>query len=71
MPRPFNERQSLEKERSELPGQIAAYQQELADTPPMPEFKARRERLAWQVRERQKRLADVTAKLATIRDEGN
>jgi hypothetical protein len=66
MPRPFNERQALEKERSELPGQIAAYRQELADTPTIPEFKARRERMEWQIREREKRLVAVTARLAAL-----
>jgi len=29
MPAPINERQALERERAELPGQIAAYQREL------------------------------------------
>ena len=40
MPTPPNERQSLEQELAELPKQIAAYRQELADTPALPEFKA-------------------------------
>jgi hypothetical protein len=64
VPTPPNERRSLEAELAEIPGQIAAYRQELADTPTLAEFKARRERLDWQIRERQKRLADVTARLA-------
>jgi hypothetical protein len=33
MPRPVNERQSLEQERAELPGQLTANQRELAVTP--------------------------------------
>jgi hypothetical protein len=60
MPRPFNERQSLEQERTEIPGQIAAYRQELENGRP---HKARRERLEWQIREREKRLAEVEARL--------
>jgi hypothetical protein len=47
MPRPRTERQALEEERAEIPAQIAAYRQELADTPTSPEYKARRERLDW------------------------
>jgi hypothetical protein len=43
MSTPPNERQSLEQELAELPKQIAAYRQELADTPALPEFKASRE----------------------------
>jgi len=34
MPRPLNVRQSLEQERAELLGQLAAYQRELDATPP-------------------------------------
>jgi hypothetical protein len=45
MPRPRNEKQALEEELAALPSQIAAYRQELADTSPSPEYKARRERL--------------------------
>jgi hypothetical protein len=48
MPRPLNERRSLELE--------------LAGTPTTPEFKARREWLDWQIRERGKRLAEVEAR---------
>jgi septal ring factor EnvC (AmiA/AmiB activator) len=62
MPRPLNERQSLERERAELPSQIAVYEADLDATPP--EHKARRERLAWQLRRAQKRLAEVEARLA-------
>jgi hypothetical protein len=70
MPRPLNERQSLEQELAELPVQIAVYRQELADTPTLPEFKARRERLDWQARNSQKRLAAIRARLAAIVAEG-
>ncbi len=62
MPAPTNERQSLERERAELPSQIAAYEAELDATPP--EHKTRREMLAWQLRRAQKRLAEVEARLA-------
>jgi len=64
MPRPLNERQSLEQERAELPSQIAAYESELDATPP--EHTARRERLVWQLRRAQKRLAEIEARLAAI-----
>jgi hypothetical protein len=64
MPRPLNERQSLEQERAEIPAQIAAYRQELENGRPS---KARRERLEWQIREREKRLADVGGKAGEIR----
>ncbi len=63
MPAPTNERQSLERERAELPGQIVAYESELDAT--SPEHTARRERLVWQLRRAQKRLAEVEARLAT------
>ncbi len=62
MPAPTNERQSLERERAELPGQLAAHQRKLDATPP--EHKARRERLAWQIRRVQKRLAEIEGRLA-------
>jgi chromosome segregation ATPase len=65
MPRPMNEQQSLEQERAELPGQLAAHQAELDATPP--ENKARRERLEWQIRRMQKRLAEVEARLGLNR----
>jgi hypothetical protein len=61
MPRRLNERQALEQERAEIPGQVAAYRQELENGRP---HKARRERLEWQIREREKRLAEVEARLA-------
>jgi hypothetical protein len=50
--RPLNERQSLEQERAEIPSPIAAYRQELQKGRPP---KARRERLEWQIRQREKR----------------
>jgi len=64
MPRPTNDRQSLERElREELPAQLAGYQQELtaglAD-------KTRREWLEWHIRRVQKRMADVEARLAKV-----
>jgi septal ring factor EnvC (AmiA/AmiB activator) len=58
---PTNERQALERERDELPGQISAHQAKLAATPT--ENKARRERLAWQIRRDRKRLAEIDALL--------
>jgi hypothetical protein len=69
MPRPMNERQALEEERAEIPGQIVAHRRELAATPTTTEFKARRERLDWQIREREKRLAEIAARLAAMRAE--
>ena len=57
MPAPTNERQSLERERAELPSQLAAHQAQLDATPP--ENKARRERLEWQIRRVQNRMAEV------------
>jgi hypothetical protein len=64
MPRPRNERQSLERElREESPAQLAAYRQEL-ETPPI--SKTRREFLEWHIRRVQKRMADLEARLAKI-----
>jgi chromosome segregation ATPase len=68
MPAPTNERQSLERERAELPGQLARYQKELDATPP--EQRERRERLAWQIRRIKKRTADLEARLAALASEG-
>jgi hypothetical protein len=45
MPRPRSERQFLEAELAELPGQIAGYERELAATPA--EDKTRWEWLEW------------------------
>ena len=64
MPAPTNERQSLERERAELPSQLTAHQAQLDATPP--ENKARRERLEWQIRRMQKRMAEVERRLAGI-----
>ena len=68
MPRPLNERQFLEHElREELPAQLAAYRQELENAPVI--SRARRERLEWQIREREKRLAEVEMRLAKVSTE--
>jgi chromosome segregation ATPase len=62
--RPLSERQALERERAELPGQISAHQAELAATPAANQ--ARRERLDWQIRNLQKRPGAIEAQLAAI-----
>jgi len=64
MPPAHNERQRLEQERAELPVQIIDRQSELAITPA--EHTARRERIAWQIRRLQKRLAEIEARLAAV-----
>ena len=61
MPAPTNERQALERERDELPAQVANYQRELDATPV--EHKERRERIEWQIRRVRKRMAAVHARL--------
>jgi len=61
VPRARNERQALEHEREELAGQLADYRRELDLTPL--EFQERRERLAWQIRRAEKRMAEVEARL--------
>jgi hypothetical protein len=61
MPAPTNERQALERERAELPAQVANYQRELDATPP--EYKERRERLEWQIRRVRKRMGEIAARL--------
>jgi hypothetical protein len=61
MPLPANERQSLERERAELPAHVANYQRELDATPQ--ENRERRERLAWQIRRVKKRMAEVQERL--------
>jgi hypothetical protein len=61
MPRPLSERQALERERDELPGQIETYQRELLATPV--EEQEKRERLRWQVRRAEKRLEEINARL--------
>jgi hypothetical protein len=68
MPRPRTERQALEHERDiELPTQLADYRRELDATPPT--FRERRERLEWQIRRAEMRLATIEAGLATVRAE--
>ena len=65
MPRPRNERQSLEEERdAELPAQLAQYRRELEAIPPTD--KTRREFVEWQIRFAENRMADACARLATI-----
>jgi len=65
MPRPRNERQSLEEERDvELPAQLAQYRRDLDATPRGD--KTRREFIEWQIRFAEKRMADVCARLATM-----
>ena len=61
MPAPTNERQALERERDELPAQLANDQRELHATPQ--DQKERRERLQWQILRVQKRMAEVEARL--------
>jgi hypothetical protein len=61
MPAPTNERQALERERAELPAHVANYHRELDATPP--DHKERRERLEWQIRRVEKRMAEVHARL--------
>ena len=61
MPKPVSERHALERERAELPSQLAAYQRELDST--APEDRARRERLEWQIRRVQRRMAELQARL--------
>jgi hypothetical protein len=62
IPAPTNERQALEREREELPGQIATYQAELDAT--LRGHTARRERFMWQIRRVHKRMAEIEARLA-------
>ena len=61
MPAPTNERQALERERDELPAHVTNYQRELDATPQ--ENRERRERLEWQIRRVEKRMAEVHARL--------
>lgn len=62
MPAPINERQAFERERGELSDQLATYQRGLETT--AQEHKERRERLLWQIRRVQKRMAEIEARLA-------
>jgi hypothetical protein len=65
MPAPTNERKAWEREqREELPAQLAKCQEELATTPL--ESRERRERIEWQIRRVQKRMADLGARLAAF-----
>jgi hypothetical protein len=66
MPRPLSERESLEQERAELHGRIAAYRQELEHGALR---RARREYLARPIEHAERRLADVRARLTAIRRE--
>ena len=58
---PSSERRKLEQELAELPGQIAAYQQELSGGQA---DKTRREWLEWLIRRTQKRMAELERRLA-------
>jgi len=66
MPQPLSERQSLKAELAEIPRQIAAYWNELENGSPR---RTRREQLEWMIQERERRLADVRARLAALRAE--
>ena len=66
MPTTPNERQALEQELAELPGQIATYWNELERGSLR---RVRREWLEWQIREREKRLVEIKTRLAAIRAE--
>jgi hypothetical protein len=61
-----NQRRSLELELANLPVQLAAYEQELADLAPLPEYTGRREYLGWQIRNTRRRIAYVRWRLATL-----
>ena len=62
MPVPHSERRALERERGELPDQLATYKSELDATPS--QHKERREWLEWQIRRVQKRMTEVERRLA-------
>jgi hypothetical protein len=64
MPAPPSERQALERERVELPKEFAGYQAELRATPR--DQTARRDRLQWEMRRVQKRMARVAARLGDL-----
>jgi hypothetical protein len=58
----MTDQQAWEHElREELPAQLAKYQEELAAT--QPESRERRERLEWQIKRVQKRMAELEARL--------
>jgi chromosome segregation ATPase len=63
MPTPRSERRKLEQELAELRGQIAALENELAITVTP---KIRRERLDRQIRECERRMIEVQARLAAL-----
>jgi recombinational DNA repair ATPase RecF len=63
MPRPPRERQALEQERAELRKQVAAHENELTIVVGM--NKARQQWLDRQIRQAQKRLAEIAARLGT------
>ncbi len=63
MPRPLTERQAWEREcHEELPAQLAAFEAELAATPPT--SKVRREMREWQIRRIRRRMAELDRRLA-------
>jgi hypothetical protein len=64
MPKPISEQQALERECAERPSQLAAYQRELDFM--APEDRARRERLEWQIRRVQKRMAEIEVRIAML-----
>jgi phage shock protein A len=61
MPAPTNERQALGRERAELPAHVANYRRELDATPQ--DNREHWERLEWQIRRVEKRMAEVRARL--------
>jgi hypothetical protein len=61
MPVPQNDRAVLERERDELPALITTYERELLATPV--EEQEKRERLRWQIRRAEKRLAEIKGRL--------
>jgi hypothetical protein len=61
MPRPRSERQAWEDERAEIPAQIAAFQRALAATPAADT--EGRERLTWNIRRAEQRMAELDARL--------
>ena len=62
MPRPFNERQSWEQERDELPKQIGDLQRQLEAT--LQINKIRREDLSWRIRRDERRMVELEGRLA-------
>lgn len=65
MPAPTNERQARERElHEELPARLAEHQQELTSMPPV--TAESRERLKWQIRRVQKRMAQLETWLAQM-----